>query len=627
MRRQLFSSALIFRIVFSLLAFITLSVSLVYGASITVNASCSLPNAIAAANTDTVTGGCPAGSAGSDTITITQAGTTNGTITLSAEIEVNGTSSQESIIVIVGGGYTVSGNDSVRIFRVKEHGNLSISNLTITNGSADSGGALRVDSDGVLTLNSVVVKNSESTSGNGGGIRNSGSLIIRNSVIHDNFTSGYGGGIAIESTALISNTVIRDNTAHGSADGGGGVFIEGSSSDVQIDKSSIYSNTAYNSYGGALHVKHASRVLVTNTSIYDNRAFDHGAIVVANGTVTFTHVTVVNNRATISGTRITGGSVNLVNSIIAGTTTDGSTRSRDCEGSLALNVSNLIGNGYCSPDYTGDPGLASSTQGSPPYYPLLANSQAIGKGDDTYCAQTGSDQRGAPRPATTCDLGAYEYTASFFSRSASQSQAGSSDLHSSSAASTPGPSTGEILANDGYQLQATYGLASGVQFQRLDESGVGNQSIVDLGVIDAIDVWSYVDQGVEVCFPQSGYVIFLDASTSPRTVIAIDSYLRDNYTCVTLNTAGTVVLTENPLVATQVLAQAMPGHALENCMVTTTASVNFRDAPAGGLLGNGIAEGATLTALSRTSDWFEVDYHGVQGWISADYVTTAGTCG
>ena len=598
----------------------------VQGASITVNATCSLPDAITAANTDTATGGCAAGTAGSDTISISAAGTVSGTITLGSQLAVQGTSAQESIIVIAGGGFTVSGDDTARIFRIQEHGNLSISNLTMTNGLAATGGAILVDSGGVLTLNSVVVKDSESDSGNGGGIRNRGSLTIRNSVIHDNFASGYGGGIAIESTALISNTVIRDNTAHDSTDGGGGVFIEGSSSDVQIDKSSIFSNRAYNSYGGALHVKHASRVLVTNTSIYDNRAFDQGAIVVANGTVTFTHVTVVNNRATTSGTRITGGSVNLVNSIIAGTTTDGSTRSRDCEGSLALNVSNLIGNGYCSPDYTGDPGLASSTQGSPPYYPLLAHSQAIGKGDDSYCAQTGSDQRGTPRPATACDLGAVEFTASSFSRSASQPQVGSSDPHSSSAAATPGPSTGEILANDGFQLWATYGLASGVQFQRVDGGGVGKPEIIALGLIDAIDVWSYVDQGVEVCFPQSGYGVFLDAATSPRTVTTINPYLRDGNTCVMLHRAGTVVLTQNPLVATQASAQATPGHALENCMVTTTASVNFRDAPAGGLLGNGIAEGATLTALSRTSDWFEVDFMGVTGWISAAYVVASETC-
>ena len=42
----------------------------VHAASITVNASCSLDDAITAANTDRATGSCPAGS-GADTITLT----------------------------------------------------------------------------------------------------------------------------------------------------------------------------------------------------------------------------------------------------------------------------------------------------------------------------------------------------------------------------------------------------------------------------------------------------------------------------------------------------------------------------------------------------------------------------
>ena len=612
--------AVVFLLTLLLLASLTLRV---YATSITVNATCSLPDAITAANTDTATGGCAAGMAGSDTIFISAAGTVSGTITLSSQLAVQGTSAQESIIVIVGGGLTVSGDDTARIFRIQEHGNLSISNLTMTNGLAATGGAILVDSGGVLTLNSVVVKDSESTSGNGGGIRNSGSLIITNSVIHDNFAFGYGGGIASESTALISNTVIRDNTAHGSADGGGGVFIEGSSSDVQIDKSSIYSNRAYNSYGGALHVKHASRVLVTNTSIYDNRAFDQGAIVVANGTVTFTHVTVVNNRANISGTRITGGSVNLANSIIAGTTTDGSTSSRDCEGSLALNVSNLIGNGFCSSGYTGDPGLASSTQGSPPYFPLLAFSQAIGKGHADYCLS--NDQRGAPRPSTGCDLGAVQY----YRLPTQQSRSGGSTSKTTSKATaeaTRGPSTGQILLNKGYQLWATYGLDSGAQFQRLGENGIGIQSVLNLGFIDAIDVWGYVSQGVTVCFPQAGNVVFLDASTAPRTVASIASYTEDGYTCVSLEKPGTLVLTQTLPTAFVPHATAAAIQTLSNCMVTTNAILNFRAAPNGESLGSAIPSGATLTALQRTSGWIQVDYHGTQGWISSDYLTTQGTC-
>ena len=62
-------------------------------------------------------------------------------------------------------------------------------------------------------------------------------------------------------------------------------------------------------------------------------------------------------------------------------------------------------------------------------------------------------------------------------------------------------------------------------------------------------------------------------------------------------------------------------------MVTTTHILNFRDGPAGNSLDIAIPFNVTLTALDRTTDWFKVDYHGTQGWISADYVTTQGACG
>ena len=65
--------------------------------------------------------------------------------------------------------------------------------------------------------------------------------------------------------------------------------------------------------------------------------------------------------------------------------------------------------------------------------------------------------------------------------------------------------------------------------------------------------------------------------------------------------------------------------SLQNCMVTTTHFLNFRDGPGGNVIG-AVPYNATLTALERTDSWFKVDYHGAQGWISADYVTTSGAC-
>lgn len=61
-------------------------------------------------------------------------------------------------------------------------------------------------------------------------------------------------------------------------------------------------------------------------------------------------------------------------------------------------------------------------------------------------------------------------------------------------------------------------------------------------------------------------------------------------------------------------------------MVRTLDTLNFRATPAGEIL-HILPYNVTLTALSRSPGWFQVDYHGAQGWISADYVEPQGDCG
>ena len=98
----------------------------------------------------------------------------------------------------------------------------------------------------------------------------------------------------------------------------------------------------------------------------------------------------------------------------------------------------------------------------------------------------------------------------------------------------------------GIAVYATFGLASGVQCQQLNGGGVGIQSIVDAGFIDAVDVWGYVEQGVEVCFPQSGTFLFLDARTIPRAVSPLESYIANGMTCGWIESPGSIVLMPHP---------------------------------------------------------------------------------
>ena len=115
------------------------------------------------------------------------------------------------------------------------------------------------------------------------------------------------------------------------------------------------------------------------------------------------------------------------------------------------------------------------------------------------------------------------------------------------ATSTPRPLavTCPALSQFGIAVHATYGLASGVQCQRLDGGGIGIQSIIDAGFIDAVDIWGYVEQGVEVCFPQAGRLLFLDARAMPRAIATLESTVVNGMTCASINSPGSIVLMPN----------------------------------------------------------------------------------
>ena len=114
---------------------------------------------------------------------------------------------------------------------------------------------------------------------------------------------------------------------------------------------------------------------------------------------------------------------------------------------------------------------------------------------------------------------------------------------------TPRPAYGAsytaLQTETGMTFEAAYGLDSGVHFRQLDGAGIGIQSIIDAGPLAALDVYGYVEQGVEVCFPQIGRVVFLDARTMPRAITALDATVRDGMTCVHLNSPGSLVLLPN----------------------------------------------------------------------------------
>ena len=172
-------------------------------------------------------------------------------------------------------------------------------------------------------------------------------------------------------------------------------------------------------------------------------------------------------------------------------------------------------------------------------------------------------------------------------------------------------------------VRSEAGLRQGVQCQVLTESSVGIQSIIDLGIIAAVDIWGEVGSGVEFCVVGQGSMVFMDAAGVPRTAAPLDSLQQGGMTCASITRAGSLVLLIDgqayPVADTAV-------RALRKCQVRTSDYLFFRNAPAGNDKLALFPVETTLNSDVRTDDWFRVVHSDLIGWISADYVETTGTC-
>ena len=558
---------------------------------IDVDATCSLQNAVTSAQNNSATGGCATGLAdavATDYIRLTQ--------DVSLATSPAGLTSK---LVVDGMGRSVSlaaGSTGVRPFVVGDGGDLTLRNITISGGNADQGASIH--SRGTLTMENCVVKDSSAT---------------------------------LE---------------------GGAIHLWHGSSVTSINRCAFINNRS-NSRGGAINISLGELAVSNSTFISNSCATDGCAIYVGNADVDLAHNTFWNNVSDSAG-NITavrgGGTTDLSNSILGrdsrlGGALCGGTFQNSTVGRGLIMWNGPTQNNPCGNVTVADPQLGAQT-GFPPYLPLGAGSSAIGKGIAAACAKYAIDQRGAPRPAANCDIGALQFYSTL-----SAVEGGGGTVIYSPTPRTPDPCTGRDLNSiSDLRLAASYGLCDGTQFQRLDGSGVGIQWIIDGGLLDAVDVWGWVRPTVEVCFPQAGKTLFVDAAYSPRSVQPLNSFRDGEYTCARSGKAGTIVLmspdsphgtapaatSPGPLVspapAQAAPAQpppeptAVPSTALSGCMVRTKAILNLRSSPGGAIVGL-VPWEAWLTALEHAPGWFKIDFHGAQGWISADYVEPRGTCG
>lgn len=327
----------------------------------------------------------------------------------------NGLPSITSFIKIDGGitgaviERSASAGSSFRIFRVATSGNLSLRNITLSNGFAFGSGLSGPDGGailnrGVLHLVDSIVRDNLAA-GAAGGIDNYGDMELDRSTIQGNANSanlgigaGFnGGGIRTSGFLRVANSIIDSNTAHAS---GGGIYNTGQ---TYVLDSTISRNSAQ--VGGGMASNRELRLTNSTVSGNTNSEGNPGpAGISGSGIVVFNNTIVANNVRPID----LPPPFNVVVD--------------NCNQPFVSGGTNLEDRNTCGFTGTSDlrntnPGLGTfvdSVAAGKGHFPLLAGSLAIDHGANPHCNAT--DQLGNPRPADgnadgnrVCDIGAIEF--------------------------------------------------------------------------------------------------------------------------------------------------------------------------------------------------------------------------
>jgi len=351
------------------------------------------------------------------------------TVMTGAAIHIN-----NSVILDGEGNLTVDANEAHRVFVVSKdvsaelrgvtvtggarplqygggiynYGVLTLTNSTVSENSANSGGGVYNGPGSALTLtNSTVSGNSAEYSG--GGIYNRTEATLTNSTVSGNTSGGDGGGIAGGTITLTNSTVSGNNTER---DGGG---ISSYSGALTLTNSTVSGNTSgghSENNGGGIYSGSGGALTLTNSTVSGNSAKLGGGIY-SGSEATLTNSTVSGNSAERAG----GGIVNFETLTLTNTVVDG-----EC----LLYGAPTASNGYniespgdtCGLDQPTDRfdvtegelnlGPLADNGGATMTHALLPGSVAIDVIPEAACEVT-EDQRGVTRPqGAMCDVGAFE---------------------------------------------------------------------------------------------------------------------------------------------------------------------------------------------------------------------------
>jgi parallel beta-helix repeat protein len=297
---------------------------------------------------------------------------------------------------------TISGNSTLG--SSGNGGGISAATATLT-GCTVSGNTAAAGGGGLIATTVTLTRctvSGNTANGNGGGIAAATATLTNSTVSGNSSITGGGGGINAVTTATLTNCTVSGNLAKS---GGGGI----DSADVTLTNTTISSNTAPPGAGGGLRVTGAGTNTILNCTIAENTAHTGGGVFVS------------------------GGTLNIKNTIVALNLIDSTGSGPDLSGAFTSQGHNLIGDGTSSTGFTNggngdlvgdninpiDPKLGplQNNGGPTKTMALLAGSRAIDAGDNAGVVLVAFDQRGAGFPRkkdgngdgiAVVDIGAFE---------------------------------------------------------------------------------------------------------------------------------------------------------------------------------------------------------------------------
>ena len=306
-----------------------------------VDNSCSLREAVEAANSNAAVDNCDAGELGVDTI-VFDVSIAGQTITLSGvEILIS------DELIIEGGvdGITIDADNNSRIFNASEP--LSIENLILINGEKFSGGTMltggAINTTADLTIINSVLSNNSAANGGAifvdGNISGQADLTIDNSEFSNNLASVWGGAIRTSAvynpstsmfTDISMNIRITNSTfSENFGSRGGAIFndvgaapatidVVNIANDVIITESTFFKNVS-NTEAGAILIERnppvslvlggSSDLIIFNSTLSDNLTNGSGAAITLRG---FANRLILKNSLLI-GNRLSNGNLNNCN--------------------------------------------------------------------------------------------------------------------------------------------------------------------------------------------------------------------------------------------------------------------------------------------------------------------------